>query len=215
MSALIENWKKSGAYHEGIELIEVFAPNHPLLPALRKGVSPINWLYLRQAIAALDVEAAKQAKRVKPVKVDTGEAADLYARLKQLYHLKAKRHNDFFDAGTIIARARISDDLKDYRKEIHQVSRKIEHFERTGELVAIPSPGEDVIFDLPEDPFQLSQMLRNTRANISKCKKSLDRAFSGKDKSSIEKYEKKKLTLEHKLTAIEQKIEHIRQEKTP
>lgn len=215
MSALIENWKKTGSYHEGIELIEFYAPHHALLPALKTGVSSINWLYIRQAINTLDIDAAKKSQPFKPTKVDTGEIADLYARLKQLYHLKAKRHNDFFDAGTNLARAVISDDLAGFRKEIHQISRKIEHFERTGELVAIPSIASLEEIDLPQDLFRLGRMLANTRSNISKCKKSLDRAFSNKDKAAIEKYEKKKESLEHKLTAIERKIEHIRKEKTP
>lgn len=212
MSALIASWKESGSYEEGIELIAVYAPNHAMLPVLRQEVSPINWLYLCQAIATLEVKA-KEPKRVKAEIPDSGEAADLYARLKQLYHLKAKRHNDFFDVGTDLARARISDDLAKYRKEIHQISRKIEHFEKTGELVTIPSTTE-VEYDLPDDPFRLSQMRRNILSNLSKCKNSLYRAFSQKNKKSIEKYEKKKVTLEHKLSATERKIEHIRKEKT-
>ena len=209
MSSLIENWKKSGNYSEGVELLQLYAPDHSMLPILKKGKSKINELYLRQAINSLKIEPPRQ--RAKTFREKHGGPEYLHNRLRELYKLKNQRRNQFFDVETNAERAAISDDLIEYRKQIHDLCRQIEYYEVKGELVEIPdlaqSASED---DLPDDLYTLSKNLNNIRSNLTKAKRYLKAAYAAKDKNKIEKYSQKVTELEQKKEALERKINTLR-----
>lgn len=207
MSALIEKWKKSGRFSEGLEILELYAPGHPLFPTLKKGESAINKLYLHQAIDSLIIEPVRTRKKRFTAK--NGAPKWLHHRLKELYHVKAKTRNSFFDCRSDAERGEVSDQLIEYRKEIHQLCRQIELHEQTGELVEIPERPDKIKvedFDLSDNPYQLVKDLTNVRSNISKAKKSLDKAYNERNSILIKKYETKLQNLNLKKDAIEHKL---------
>lgn len=212
MSALISKWLQNESYDEGIELVELYAPTHEMLDILKNGPSAINCLYLRQAVEGLVI--AKPLPRVRVIKEKLSGPKELYAKLRALQAQKAKRRNQFFSVNTDEARATISDDLIDFRKEIHELCRQIEFYEEKGELIIIPESvtNEEVIET--EDLFELQKMLTNTRSNLTKNKKKLSAAYAERDKTKINKYKPKVESLTTKKELLESKIKHIREKKS-
>lgn len=204
--SLVNIWKEDKGYQEGVELLKIYLPDHPMLPTLQAGESIINQMYLEQAINQIPPQPL-QKKKKRYQKGNSSNPKYLYAKVKELYLLKIKRRNDFFTATTNQQRANINQDLIQYRKEIFELHRKINYFEETGELIKIPDRVAKKM-QLPKDQAALLKTLYNTRSSISKTKKNLKKAYQDKAKRKIKTYEEKLKLLESKKIEIEQKIQH-------
>ena len=199
---LVELWKKGGAkYHEGLRLINEYAPLHPLLPILTKGESIVNQLYLEEAIESITFNTPQIKK--------SPSLPDLNKQLKELFHAKAIRRNEYLnwnlrnDDQAIKARAEINADLIKYRQKIHQFIERIKYFEKTGKLLKIPEDKRDKP-TLKGNNFELQKQLQNIRSNISKYKAKIKKAYSQKEHDGlITKWEIKLKDLQNERDSIQ------------
>lgn len=210
---LIQHWYEKKDYAEGVELVRIYAPEHPLLPMLEEGETALNAMYLSGIIPDLKVDS-EQRTTEPPLTADCRlpTAGYLYLRQKELLHGRAITRNRFHEYGlrndvpAVQARARINEELINIRKELHDVSRKIERYEKTGELITIPDLSEVVS---PVDEAALQDLL-NARSHVSRIKGQLRKLYE--NNAPKEQIEKKELQLKRWETTrdmiIEKRKEH-------
>lgn len=197
---LIENWKNENEpYEEGVELLQLLQPQHPLLLTLKAGVSPMNRIYLRNALGSI-TEAAPAAAST-PAKKDDNAPA-LLRQLRALMAKKNKLRNSFHDCTNDTQRIAVNRKLIALRAEIHLVSRKWDYFKEFG-----TEPPE------PEAPkkkklkgVDAHRKVLNIRSNISKYKKKIPEAYAAKDQKLIDKWESKLQQFQEQLEYYEQQL---------
>lgn len=208
---LIQQWYKKMDYAEGVELVELYEPDHPLLSMLKEGETPMNKIYLTGIIP--DLKAPAPTTEEEPATATVAKPPPtihhLYIRQKELLHGRAITRNKFHEYGlrsdvpAVQARQRINQDLIAIRKELNDVSRKIEHYESTGQLVQVPDVS-DVVSPIAEADHQA---LLNARSNVSRWKRKVAKLYEQKaDKEKIQsaelrlkKYETERDFLDEKL----------------
>lgn len=193
---LIEQWQQKKDYPQGVELVALYAPGHPLLPMLRSGETGINRIYLSGIVPELK---AGPSRVTTPSGNTTAgsqppEATYLYRRQRELLKGRAitrNQYHEYFlrsDVPAVQARRRINRQLIDIRIELHDISRQIEYFEKTGKLITVPEVSE-VVSPIAQAGHK---SLLNARSNVSRWKRKLEKLYNEKaPKAAIEKAELK------------------------
>jgi len=176
-------------YTAALRRIERDSPSEVLLPALRRGHSRANEMYLRSALKRVnptpdpspdgrgDVEGTTARSRISPPigGGDGGGVADatlrgLWAERTRLFGEMNKQSNLFHSCKTDAERATNSARVLDWWNDILAVKEKIAYYEQHGEL---PPVVQDEGEELPENAALLAKKLNSLRARISQKKKQL------------------------------------------
>lgn len=155
-------------YVEALARIETGNPTEPLLPALRRGWSRVNAIYMAAAL--------KRLPAPEPVWQDQTPFADenlrgLWAERTRLFGEMNRRSNQFHDCKSDEDRAANSREIRRIWGLILAVKERIEHYEAHGELPEEPSEER---FPLPDEPVALMKKLNSIRAQISQGQRRLD-----------------------------------------
>lgn len=192
-------------YQAGLEMIKTYSPEHPLLPTLLIGQSPINNLYMKSVLGGLDTKIPDD---IKSDGVDV-VVQNMHRERGQLYGQRAKMSNKLHDCKSNGDRAIVSDEIQMIQAQIIEINARIHRYTLTGEVV---TPSKD---NLPEEPFELFKIRENLRKNIPRIEKSLEQIFTWPDNKpgKQKKIEEKERKLQE-LKILKKHVERIIKEKT-
>lgn len=191
-------------YLAGVEWVAIKRPNHPLLRALKVGMSPINVMYLRHVLKQIGEPEEIEEPEEQLVAEDDPQLIIMQKERRELFIRRAKLSNRFHDCRTDTERAQISDDIRFVQKHIAVLLRRIHIFKKTGELHE-----QDPEEDIPENGVALMRRRHSVRTNIGHKEKALRESMHRKgdkiEKQRI-KWESRLKELRHELIQIERKI---------
>jgi hypothetical protein len=184
-----------------LDYIATHAPGHPDLERLRsKGMTFTNEILIEKIHGAmLDSLPAPvvQSKRqdsddaiIRSYNSTLNKLFTMRARLSNTFHISSGNHEDIL----------IADQIKDVQDEINKTLADKNYYLEKKELPPIDS---DEIFDIPSDPFELMDKLKNVQTSLSHRKRELSAIdqkknpaqYAGKQKT-IERLTKHKMYLE-------------------
>ena len=185
-------------YSQGISRLKKHNPNHPLLSQLEKGLSAINKIYLKKALA--DVPTAEPEPSA--VAHDDPTLEQLKIEQRKLFSERAQLSNRFHKCKTDAERAANSNSIKMVQRRIQSLWDRIDYFEANGEL-----PKEDEKYPLPDDRGKLQMKINSLRASISQKKKKILSLYDQQvPKADIEAQQRKLDHLENYLAHATKKF---------
>jgi len=184
-------------YIASLQWIELKAPSHPLLPALRSGHTRMYELYMQQVLKTIPTPSAPASRSE-----NNPQLAILYKEKKTLYGSRAKLSNQFHACNTNAERTRVSIDIQLIQDQIERVRRRINHYEQHGEL-----PKDENGEEIQKTGVELMKQLNSVRARISQCKRQIE-SIAGlpadhEDRDKIAHYEKRLKELEKEKLHVE------------
>lgn len=176
-------------YKQAVRRIEECNPAEVLLPALRRGHTRANEMYLRAAMKRVgsssgsgssSAQLSESSSRVLGTESSTkreeawANADDtlpgLWCERTRLFGEMNKQANKFHACKTDAERAQNSTLVLGWWDDIQAVKSKIAYYQQHGEM---PPAAQDDGEELPENPALLAKKLNSLRARISQKKKQL------------------------------------------
>lgn len=161
-------------YTAALRRIEEGNPQEPLLPALRRGHSRANEMYLKAALKRVGIGGSVSSGQSKK-REEEGTKADetlrgLWRERTRLFGEMNKQSNLFHTCKTDAERAENSARVLGWWNDILAVKEKIAYYEQHGEL---PKPVQGDAEELPDNAALLAKKVNSLRARISQKKKQL------------------------------------------
>lgn len=186
-------------FQAGFEWVKLCNKDEPLLGVLKKGPSKINVLYLQHLLKKYGEPKAKSDQAAKPLPADDPAVLMLLKEKKSLFGRRARLSNSFHDATTDAERANISDDIRIVQGHIKAVMRKIEYYQKTGNI-----PEEAAVKEVELSGVEIMKQLNSVRSKISYHKKKLLELAAQQNKGDeISKREKKLKQLERERESLQ------------
>lgn len=177
-------------FFKKLATLEAAAPQHPLLPMLRRGHSAINEIYLQNALKKVDaaVMGGQHSPKMSGISENDGfpdsvnehdlpddDPADerlrlMRVELRGLFSERAKLSDRFHELTTIEARAENSEEIQIVQLNIGRQMKKI----RTWKLTNTLPDDESAKFYVPKDGLALARAQNSLRVRISRKNKEVE-----------------------------------------
>lgn len=214
---------ESNDYQQGISLLERVDPRNRLLPQIRKGQSVYLKQKLRQELRRLQgrgatlAPVAEQAPDIEPESISQQPkvihqtesyypervSAWIQERAK-LVRQRDMKSNSLPQLPDQECRRVTREEIETLHAQVRELSDKIEHWKRTGEIAPDAPPELD-----DEQAAELRKQLNNAKANLSKKKSRIREWTKREDVNPAEKALKLKL-YQRQARELEVKIEGLR-----
>lgn len=196
-------------FEDGIRILEKIDPDHPLLPRIRRGDTPYNRIYLKNALAKYNLEELLHRNDPDDDEMDkildsTEQDDDPVIRQKHqamasLYSKMARYSNEFHVCKNNDERSTVSRKIERVMNSIKEIKQELRYYYLHGsEKVA------DEKYPVPDDKVSALRRIYSIRASVSRWKRFI-REESKKEKPNGEKI----LKTEQKIKEYEIHAAHI------
>jgi hypothetical protein len=168
-------------YRAKLKIIVEYAPNHTLLPTLRKGHSTINALYIENVLSEVLAADAEPPPTIAPViERDPSVVKDeiLNAMLGKKYSLKSQLRatsNEFHTCKTTSEAKAVSVRVNDLFDECRALQKDINFYELYGKMPpSVLDENQASFYVMPTEKADIEKAINTAHVTISTIKKELD-----------------------------------------
>lgn len=159
-------------YIAGLELLKAKNPEHPLIPAIERGHSYMNCVYLEKALSTIPDEIDEEEDEYyEDLDASPSPQLDkLYDKMRELFTERAKLSNQFHDVATDLDRARISTSISKVQDSLETLFKQISYFRKHGKM---PLETIDDRYPIPGTEWETIKKRNSLRSSISRAEKEL------------------------------------------
>jgi hypothetical protein len=168
-------------YRAKLKIIVEYAPNHALLPTLRKGHSTMNALYIENVLGEVLTADAVPPPTLQPiVERDPSVVKDeiLNSMLGKKYSLKSQLRatsNQFHNCKTTSEAKAVSVRVNDLFDEYRALQRDINYYELYGKMPpSVLDENQASFYVMPTEKAEIEKGINTAHVTISSIKKELD-----------------------------------------